>query len=205
MRDVVIDQYGTLRCPNCGGTNFDRERTGLAKVAGWVTIGVGLFLLPKRMRCLACNTWSRSGNARKVRVAGDGASLRVVTAPQQSGASQFTAPQIPSRAVAKKRARQEGRWHTGEGGHAWYWTNMWFCAAHDRARCPDCGAPPSFIPGRAGDPSLAARSQVRSEPDEPPDGQVESVADEIRRLAQLREERLLTDAEFEQAKRKLLG
>ena len=64
MRDVLIDDEGNLRCPKCKTGTFDRERTVKAKTAGFLTVGPGLFLLPKRMRCLACGTISKSGNAK---------------------------------------------------------------------------------------------------------------------------------------------
>lgn len=66
MRDVQVDDEGRLRCPSCGGAQFDRERTAAAKITGTATIGVGVFLTKKRMRCLVCGEWSKSGNAQRV-------------------------------------------------------------------------------------------------------------------------------------------
>jgi hypothetical protein len=42
----------------------DRVRVEPAKARGFLTLGVGVMLLPKRMKCLRCGTWSKSGNAK---------------------------------------------------------------------------------------------------------------------------------------------
>lgn len=59
MKDVLIDQAGQLRCPNCKGKNFDTQRSLKAKVM----FGVGALLAPKRLKCLNCGEMSKGGNA----------------------------------------------------------------------------------------------------------------------------------------------
>jgi Zn finger protein HypA/HybF involved in hydrogenase expression len=59
MRDILIDQTGQLRCPKCGGRNFDAQRSLKAKVM----FGVGALLAPKRLKCLNCGEMSKGGNA----------------------------------------------------------------------------------------------------------------------------------------------
>ena len=66
MRDVLVDSDGALVCPYCNGRNFDRERTGKGKTTGFLTVGVGVFLVPKCMHCLACGRYSKSGSAQPV-------------------------------------------------------------------------------------------------------------------------------------------
>lgn len=62
MKDAVL-KNGELVCPNCGSHQFDLQRTGKAKVGGYVTLGIGVMLLPKRIKCLVCGEYSKSGNA----------------------------------------------------------------------------------------------------------------------------------------------
>src|SRR5205823_1533076 len=89
MKDVRVDAEGHLHCPKCGGTSFDMARTGKAKVSGFLTVGVGVILLPKRMKCLQCGTWSKSGNAKPLPltsnvVAGAKPSAARTAAPSQA-------------------------------------------------------------------------------------------------------------------------
>lgn len=51
---IVVD--GQTRCPNCGGSSFALKRTGKAKWAGAITLGVGMAAMPKRVFCMGCAT-----------------------------------------------------------------------------------------------------------------------------------------------------
>jgi len=66
VKDVLVDANGELRCPVCNGRNFDLQRTKKAKIGGYLAVGVGVMLMPKRMTCLACGAVSKSGNAKQV-------------------------------------------------------------------------------------------------------------------------------------------
>lgn len=65
MKDILVDQSGNMRCPNCKGRNFDMGRTKKNKVLGFATVGVGLFVADKKAKCLVCGEWSKTGNAKK--------------------------------------------------------------------------------------------------------------------------------------------
>lgn len=56
------DTTGTLRCPKCGGTQFEAKRSGRGKAIGVVTLGVGAVLMPKsRVRCVTCGKEFKRG------------------------------------------------------------------------------------------------------------------------------------------------
>lgn len=85
MEDVEVDSSGVLRCPYCGGASFDRERTGAGKLGGAIAIGVGVFLVPKRMHCLTCGRYSRGGNATRTSRPPQGSALGSrLASPSQS-------------------------------------------------------------------------------------------------------------------------
>jgi hypothetical protein len=62
-------ENGTVGCPTCGSTSFDVERTTKGKTVGFMTVGVGVFLVPKRLKCLSCGTAYKRGNRGSVRSA----------------------------------------------------------------------------------------------------------------------------------------
>lgn len=63
MKHTVVDEAGDVRCPKCGARNsFTVKRTGKAKVAGAMMGGVGIAVMPKRLKCNGCGTnLKRSG------------------------------------------------------------------------------------------------------------------------------------------------
>jgi hypothetical protein len=65
MRDVLVDQHGDFRCPNCHGRHFDHKRTLRGKVAAGAVILPAALLVPKRMKCLGCGTYAKTGSAQQ--------------------------------------------------------------------------------------------------------------------------------------------
>lgn len=61
MNDVLVDQNGDLRCPNCHGKNFNTGHT----MRGKVSFGVGVLLTAKKLRCMACGAYSKGGAAKR--------------------------------------------------------------------------------------------------------------------------------------------
>lgn len=62
MKKTVIDEEGDVRCPKCGAKNsFTVKRTGKAKWAGAVTLGVGALVMPKRLKCNGCGANLKRG------------------------------------------------------------------------------------------------------------------------------------------------
>lgn len=63
MKSTVVDESGDVRCPKCGARNsFTVKRTGKAKlIAGVATGGVGIALMPKRLKCNGCGANLRRG------------------------------------------------------------------------------------------------------------------------------------------------
>ena len=72
MQDIRIDKDGNFRCSNCGGRNFQTQRTRRAKVigvtAGVATVGLAGAATPlvakQKLYCQACGTYNKMGNAK---------------------------------------------------------------------------------------------------------------------------------------------
>lgn len=64
MKDIRVDSDGELRCWNCGQRSFKEKRTMRAKVAGGVTVGVGMMATKKKMQCRVCNEYNDTGSAK---------------------------------------------------------------------------------------------------------------------------------------------
>lgn len=63
MKSTYVDSEGRVRCPVCGAANsFTSKRTGKAKLAGAVTVGVGALAAPKRLKCDGCGTNLKRGS-----------------------------------------------------------------------------------------------------------------------------------------------
>lgn len=54
MKSTQVDSDGRVRCPVCGASDFSDKRTGKAKAAGFITLGVGVVAMPKRLKCRGC-------------------------------------------------------------------------------------------------------------------------------------------------------
>lgn len=62
MKTTVVDERGEVSCPHCGARNsFTVKRTGKAKMAGAMFGGVGIALMPKRLKCNGCGKNLRRG------------------------------------------------------------------------------------------------------------------------------------------------
>jgi ribosomal protein L33 len=60
MKDVRVDDSGTLHCWNCGSENFTEQRTTRAKVL----VGVGALLTKKKLKCVVCGEYNDTGSAK---------------------------------------------------------------------------------------------------------------------------------------------
>lgn len=68
MRSTVVDEEGNVKCPSCGATNsFTAKRTGKAKMAGAAAGGVGILVMPKRLKCNGCGANLKRDTAGAVR------------------------------------------------------------------------------------------------------------------------------------------
>ncbi len=56
MKSTQVTADGQVRCPVCGSTFFTEKRTGKAKWLTVPTIGLGVLLAPKRLKCGGCGT-----------------------------------------------------------------------------------------------------------------------------------------------------
>lgn len=65
MKSTWVDDEGNVRCPKCGGKQFTSKRTGKAKWAGALAMGVGMAVMPKRLKCQGCGENLKTGSARK--------------------------------------------------------------------------------------------------------------------------------------------
>ncbi len=54
MKSTQVTADGQVRCPVCGSTFFTEKRTGKAKWLTVPTIGIGVLLAPKRLKCGGC-------------------------------------------------------------------------------------------------------------------------------------------------------
>jgi hypothetical protein len=62
MKSTVVDEEGNVRCPVCNAKDsFTQKRTGKAKWAGTITLGVGVLAMPKRLKCNGCGTNLKRG------------------------------------------------------------------------------------------------------------------------------------------------
>lgn len=64
MKSTWVDHDGNVRCPKCGGKQFTSKRTGKAKWAGVLTVGVGVLAMPKRLKCQGCGQNLKTGSAK---------------------------------------------------------------------------------------------------------------------------------------------
>lgn len=64
MKETTVDKEGRVRCPECGGSDFSDKRTGKAKLGGVLTLGVGVAVMPKRLKCRGCGTNLRRGRGK---------------------------------------------------------------------------------------------------------------------------------------------
>jgi DNA-directed RNA polymerase subunit RPC12/RpoP len=55
MRTTRVDkETGDVRCPKCGANSFITKRTVKGKLMGATMGGVGIALMPKRLKCMGC-------------------------------------------------------------------------------------------------------------------------------------------------------
>jgi len=61
MRSVDLGDDNTPCCPYCGSTALQMERTKVNKLGGYATVGIGLFVAGRKVRCVACGKFSKPG------------------------------------------------------------------------------------------------------------------------------------------------
>lgn len=76
MKSTFVDDAGAVHCPVCNGTDFVSKRTGKAKLGGFVTLGVGVVVMPKRLKCSGCGENLKRGQAPAKAKASHGPTLR---------------------------------------------------------------------------------------------------------------------------------
>jgi DNA-directed RNA polymerase subunit RPC12/RpoP len=220
MKDVSVDGQGNLRCPSCGSSNFDLARTGKAKVSGFLTIGVGVMLLPKRMKCLQCGKWATSGDAKPL--------------PKTRAASSSPAPVIrPATKWVKftclkcntrhSTAQDSTQFRCGRCQGVTRWVVCPGCKKTvqvleewDAVHCRVCGTDfatqwtsdsaqtiQTDAPGASPGPEGLDAPSGEEAKDAKSDGA--DFVGSLERLVSLREAGGITSEEFDQAKRKLLG
>lgn len=102
MKDILVDQGGSMRCPKCKGRNFDIGRTKKNKIVGFATVGVGLFIADKKAKCMACGEWVKTGDAKPSR---DPALVaKAVNSPQRplSIPQSYVSPLSPAEETERK-------------------------------------------------------------------------------------------------------
>ena len=69
MKSTYVDRDGIVRCPKCHAdmASAVSKRTGVAKVGGFATLGVGVVLMPKRLKCSGCGENLKRGNGKPSR------------------------------------------------------------------------------------------------------------------------------------------
>jgi hypothetical protein len=218
MQDIRIDENGDFRCWKCGGKNFDEKRTLRSKAA----FGVGALLTHKKLKCQSCGEYNQTGDAKPfigaakdkppkpgsfAQVRAESQAARLAKKPQATPAPVITVPVEP--VVAAPAAPMSPM------------------AARERivaalARADDALAKPYSQDKQALVDQLRAQREVLArqlaQADERlvrqqagvatpgvPSKPVASVADELRKLAELRDARVLTEEEFAEQKAVVLG
>ncbi len=62
MKTTQVDEEGNVRCPRCGSKSFTSKRTGVGKLIGIATVGVGVLAVPKRLHCNGCGANLMTGS-----------------------------------------------------------------------------------------------------------------------------------------------
>jgi hypothetical protein len=210
MKDVRVDAAGKLHCPKCGSSNFDLARTGKAKLGGFLTVGVGVMMLPKRMKCLQCGEWCKSGDAKPL------------PTTRTAGATQYVKFNCLKCNTKHSTMPDSTQFRCGwcQGVNRWV-----ICPTCKRTlqvleewsavHCRLCGA--DFATSWTSDSAQTVQSDAPGASSGPED--LEAPADEeakdaegdgadfvsaLERLVSLRDAGALSSEEFEQAKKKLL-
>jgi predicted nucleic-acid-binding Zn-ribbon protein len=208
MQDIRIDAEGNHRCWKCGSKNFDEKRTFRSKAF----VGVGALMTHKKLKCQDCGEYNDTGHAKPFtgpagtltdRMEASKDRMEAWTAKSNEkigrdaegkhhacGALTFKEQVAADRAAirAKKEAKKAA---LGPAAQA---LNGHLGAATPKA-APEAASPA---------PSLSVADELTNRQPEPVPA-VHGVADELRKLGELRDSGLLTDEEFVAQKAKLLG
>lgn len=147
MRSVGLRADNTPCCPYCGSTSLEMERTKLNKVGGFATVGIGLFVAGRKVRCVACGKFSKPGNpvARHAR-RGHPDTSATPTPPQTEAISRRCSGCGQGASLTSAACQACGR------DFPYYMSGgRWHCSAHGTATCNVCA-----LPGEAGAASATA-------------------------------------------------
>ena len=213
MEDIRVDEDGNLRCAGCGGKNFHGRRTARAHVIGYTTVGIGALATQKKLRCQECGAYNKQGNAKPWREPGEAKVGSGRGSPSGGGGSNLPA------GVRYIRVDDDGDfrcWHCGftEFHNPPNMADMtdWekikapssvYAAQAKRDKCKRCGNRNEMSHPRAWEGPASNRS-ASSRPEPPPAEPEITVADELGKLADLRDRGILSDEEFQEQKSKLL-
>ena len=187
MQDIRIDDEGNFRCWKCGGKNFDSKRTFAAKAA----IGVGALLTHKKLKCQTCGEYNDTGNAKPFVPAGG-------EAVWQFGGFQWRCI-AHGKAICNPCRRLAVPPSKGKKGQTWPLGSLVTEPVKNEEVAED--APAAATPP-LGD-SVQTEQEASSTP--VPPANAPSVADELKKLADLRDAGVLTEEEFANQKAILLG
>ena len=186
MEDIRADEDGNLRCAGCGGKNFHGRRTARAHVIGYTTVGIGALATQKKLRCQECGTYNKQGNAkpwRDVRV-DDNGDFRC----WNCGFTEFFNPPNMDDMTDWEKIKAP---------------SSVYAAQAKRDKCKRCGNRNEMSHPRAWE-GPASNRYASSRPEPPPAEPEITVADELGKLADLRDRGILSDEEFQEQKSKLL-
>jgi hypothetical protein len=217
MKDIRVDENGQLRCWNCGGKDLLDRRTGRAHVTGWVTVGIGALATKKKLRCKACGKYNDTGSAKPYK----GSALEV-TANREKELKELAQKRKESRVrnlspkkeekLRKRQKREEGAEALRRRIHRFNEIRInhpvAYAAYKDADRRRKAGEitieqmaaeQTQILFGEETDGFSDAQS---SENEQAP---ANNLAKDLRELGQLRDDGILDEKEFSDAKRKLLG
>lgn len=176
MKDARIDEDGEARCWKCGAKAFTEKRTARSKVL----MGPAALVTKKKLKCQRCGEYNDVGNAKPF-TAPQGGRYRREFQRNQSSAQNLAA-------ASEEATGTPAAWHPDPVGRheLRYWNGeRWTDHVSDGG-----------VQGT--DPVVAevTPDATTTEPD---------VADQIRKLASLRDDGLVSAEEFEAKKADLLG
>lgn len=219
MKNIGINAEGELVCPECMSKNLSNRRTRSAKLLAGASVGVGALAAPKRLQCLACREYFKSpavplkgaaptrsvpsaapSSALAVAPSFNGPTATIRTKPPEGKIGTFT--QV-SNALSRHgiTISPEFEAHIRGALPAGQWATLppvpTTLAVDVISTLENVG-----LLVEIDDESVVAEAQPEPEAAAAP---AVSLADELTKLAALRDQGILTDDEFAAQKAKLLG
>jgi DNA-directed RNA polymerase subunit RPC12/RpoP len=225
MKSTKIDAEGTVRCPNCGSTSFTSQRSTKAKVGGGLMFGVGALAAPKRLRCNGCGAFLKPGGTTGSPQSGGysvtgGGSFRAAVQAGADAAAAGASKQERRTAVrdavhsnhAAYAAEQSAAGEVAPGARAM--GNRFDQAIENRRaakRTPEqiaelkAKSPWMFPSDPVDEAELDSTEPEAAEPMAEPEANNQSPLMQIRELAALHDQAVITDDEFAAKKAELLA